>query len=86
MGWSTGKDPESLGKYGYVLWDGFNTIHTVGGFDTMQEADQAGARANTNWLVYGITDPEQTLEARLAAHVETLAELLDCLKDTPIKD
>jgi hypothetical protein len=78
MGWSTGKDPESLGKYGYVLWDDFNTIHTVGGFATMQEADQAGARANTNWLLYGITDPAQTLDDVLAKLTddELLAELL----------
>ena len=78
MGWSTGKDPENLGEYAYVLWDGFNTLHTVGGFDTMQEADQAGARANTNWLLYGITDPAQTLDDVLAKLTddELLAELL----------
>lgn len=66
MGWTAGKDPESLGEYAYVLWSGFDALHTVGGFKTMQEADQAGGRANTRWLLYGITDPAQSLDDVLA--------------------
>jgi hypothetical protein len=97
MGWTTGKDPEHPGTFKYELWSDSETIHSVGGFDTMQEADQAGARANSNWLLYGITDPAQTLDDVLAELLddellaellddELLAELLGCLKDTPIKD
>jgi hypothetical protein len=54
MGWSTGKDVNAAGKFAYELWAGFDTIHTVGGFATMQEADRAGGRANTNMLLYGV--------------------------------
>ena len=61
MGWTAGKDPESLGEYAYVLWNGFDTLHTVGGFKTMREADQAGGRANTRWLLYRVTEPDQAL-------------------------
>ena len=88
MGWTTGKDPEHPGTFKYELWSDSEIIHSVVGFDTMQEADRAGARANTNWLLYGITDPAQTLDDVLAKLTddELLAELLDYLKDTPIKD
>jgi hypothetical protein len=63
---------------GYELWSGFNTIHTVGGFATMQEANDAGCRANTNWLLYGVTEPAMTLDDVLASlsDDELLAELL----------
>jgi orotidine-5'-phosphate decarboxylase len=57
MGWTTGKDSAAPGKFAYELWDDARTIHSVGGYATMQEADRAGARANTNWLLYGVTDP-----------------------------
>jgi hypothetical protein len=78
MGWSTGKDPESLGKYAYELWSDSEILHRVGGFDTPQAADRAGGRANTNWLLYGITDPAETLDDVLArlSDDELLAELL----------
>jgi hypothetical protein len=78
MGWTTGKDANAAGKFGYELWSGFNTIHTVGGFATMQEANDAGCRANTNWLLYGVTEPAMTLDDVLASlsDDELLAELL----------
>ena len=75
MGWTVRKDKSFPGKFAYELWAGFDTIHTVGGFATMQEADKAGGRANTNWLLYGITDPEMTLDDVLSDD-ELLAELL----------
>jgi hypothetical protein len=59
MGWTAGKDLD--GGFQYVLWSGFDTLHTVGGFKTMREADQAGGRANTRWLLYGVTEPDQAL-------------------------
>ena len=78
MGWSTGKDANATGKFAYELWAGFDTIHTVGGFATIQEANDAGCRANTNWLLYGITEPAMTLDDVLASlsDDELLAELL----------
>jgi len=78
MGWTTGKDAEAPGKFAYELWSDSEILHRVGGFATAQEADRAGGRANTNWLLYGITDPAETLEdvlARLSDN-ELLAELL----------
>jgi hypothetical protein len=52
MGWTTRK--EAAGTFGYELWSGFDTIHTVGGFATMQEANEAGCRANTRMVLYGV--------------------------------
>lgn len=66
MGWTTGKDSAAPGKFSYELWDDARTIHSVGGYATMQEADRAGARANTNWLLYGVTEPAMTLDDVLA--------------------
>ena len=78
MGWTVHKDKSFPGKFAYELWSGFDTIHTVGGFATMQEADKAGGRANTNWLLYGITEPAMTLDDVLAdlSDDALLAELL----------
>lgn len=78
MGWTTGKDAEAPGKFAYELWSDSETLHRVGGFATVQEADRAGGRANTNWLLYGITDPAQTLDDVLAqlSDDELLNELL----------
>jgi hypothetical protein len=78
MGWTTGKDAETPGNFAYELWSDTGVIHSVGGFDTMQAADQAGGRANTNWLLYGIIDPAQTLDDVLAklSDDELLNELL----------
>jgi len=78
MGWTTGKDAEAPGKFGYELWGDEGIIHAVGGFATVQEADRAGGRANTNWLLYGIIDPAQTLDDVLAqlSDDELLNELL----------
>lgn len=78
MGWTTGKDAEAPGKFAYELWSDSEILHRVGGFATPQEADQAGGRANTNWLLYGITDPAQTLDDVLAklSDDELLNELL----------
>lgn len=59
MGWTTGKDAETPGKFAYELWSDTGCIHSVGNFDTVQAADQAGGRANTNWLLYRIIDPAQ---------------------------
>lgn len=56
MGWSTGRDAKAPGKFSYELWSETGIIHRVGGFNAMQEADRAGGRANTNWLLYGIVD------------------------------
>lgn len=78
MGWSTGKDANAAGKFAYELWSGFDTIHTVGGFATMQAADKAGGHANTNMLLYGITEPAMSLDDVLADMSDDalLAELL----------
>jgi len=78
MGWTTGKDSEAPGKFAYELWSDSEILHRVGGFATVQEADHAGGRANTNWLLYGITDPAETLDDVLAklSDDELLAELL----------
>jgi hypothetical protein len=76
MGWTAGKDPETLGEYAYVLWNGFETLHTVGGFKTMREADQAGGRANARWLLYGITDPDDVL-----AEMSDYALLIELMKE-----
>lgn len=77
MGWTTGKDANAPGKFAYELWSDTGIIHNVGGFDTPQTADQAGGRANTNWLLYGIIDPAQTLDDVLdqLTNDELLAEL-----------
>ena len=82
MGWTVHKDASFHGKFAYELWAGFDTIHTVGGFATMQEADKAGGRANTNMLLYGITDPEMTLDDVLSDDA-LLAELLNWEEPTP---
>lgn len=78
MGWTTGKDAEAPGKFAYELWNDTEILHRVGGFATVQEADKAGGRANTNWLLYGIVDPAQTLDDVLAQLTddELLNELL----------
>lgn len=78
MGWTTGKDAEAPGKFAYELWSDSEILHRVGGFATLQEADQAGGRANTNWLLHGITDPPQTLDDVLVklSDDELLNELL----------
>lgn len=78
MGWTTGKDAEAPGKFAYELWSDTEILHRVGGFATVQEADKAGGRANTNWLLYGIIDPAQTLDDVLAQLTddELLNELL----------
>jgi len=78
MGWTTGKDAEAPGKFAYELWSDSEILHRVGGFDTVQAADQAGGRANTNWLLYGIIDPAQSLDDILAqlSDDELIAELL----------
>ncbi len=78
MGWTTGKDANATGKFAYELWSDEGIIHTVGGFTTVQEADRAGGRANTNWLLYGIIDPAQTLDDVVAqlSDDELLNELL----------
>jgi hypothetical protein len=57
----------------------------VGGFATMQEADKAGGRANTNMLLYGITDPAMTQSKILAMLSDDalLAELLNWEEPTP---
>ena len=70
MGWTTGKDAEAPGKFAYELWSDTEILHRVGGFATLQEADRAGGRANTNWLLHGVTEPAQTLD-----------EVLDQLSD-----
>ena len=57
MGWTTGKDAEAPGKFAYELWSDTEILHRVGGFATPQDADRAGGRANTNWLLHGITEP-----------------------------
>lgn len=78
MGWTTGKDANAAGKFAYELWGDTGTIHSVGGYATMQEADRAGARANTNWLLYGITEPAMSLDDVLdeLSDDELLAALL----------
>lgn len=78
MGWTTGKDAEAPGKFAYELWSDIEILHRVGGFATVQEADKAGGRANTNWLLYGIVDPAQTLDDILdnLSDDELLNELL----------
>ena len=85
MGWTVHKDGSFLGKFAYELWSGFDTIHTVGGFATMQEADKAGCRANTNMLLYGITDPAMSRDKILAMLSDDalLAELLNWEEPTP---
>ena len=72
MGWTTGKDAETPGNFAYELWSDTGIIHSVGGFDTMRAAYQAGGRANTNWLLYGIIDPPQTLDEVLDALLNEL--------------
>jgi hypothetical protein len=78
MGWTTGKDANAPGKFSYELWSDSEAIHRVGGFDTVQQADRAGGRANSNWLLYGITDPAGSLDEALSAldDDELLAALL----------
>jgi hypothetical protein len=78
MGWTTGKDAETPGKFAYELWSDSGAIHRVGGFDTAQQADRAGGRANSNWLLYGATDPAGSLDEALSAldDDELLAELM----------
>jgi hypothetical protein len=76
MGWTTGKDSAAPGKFAYELWDGFSTVHRVGGFATMQEADRAGARANTNWLLYGVTDPVEAADTLAMLDVDALLAAL----------
>lgn len=76
MGWSTGKDKHAPGKFAYELWLCDYNIHRVGGFSTMREADKAGARANTNLILYGeFAPPPQSLDEMLSDD-ELLAELL----------
>lgn len=78
MGWTTGKDASATGKFAYELWSDTGIIHTVGGFATVQEADKAGGRANTNWLLYGVTEPAMSLDDVLdeLSNDELLAALL----------
>ena len=78
MGWTTGKDSAAPGRFAYELWGDAGVIHTVGGFATMQEADKAGARANTNWVLYGETEPAMSIDDIMAelAGDPLLAELL----------
>jgi hypothetical protein len=85
MGWTTGKDANATGKFAYELWGDEGIIHTVGGFATMQEADKAGGRANTNWLLYGVTDPAMSQDKILAMLSDDalLAELLNWEEPTP---
>jgi hypothetical protein len=85
MGWTTGKDANATGKFAYELWGDEGIIHTVGGFATMQEADKAGGRANTNMLLYGVTDPAMSRDKILAMLSDDalLAELLNWEEPTP---
>jgi hypothetical protein len=78
MGWTTGKDANATEMFSYELWSDSEVLHQVGGFATAKEADQAGGRANTNWLLYGIIDPAKTLDEVLLdlTDDEMLAELL----------
>jgi hypothetical protein len=78
MGWTTGKDAEAPGKFAYELWSDTEILHRVGGFATMQDADRAGGRANTNYVLYGVTEPAQALNDILdqLSDDELLAELL----------
>jgi len=88
MGWTVHKDKSFPGKFAYELWAGFETIHTVGGFDTLQQADKAAGKANTKWLLYGITDPEQSLDDLIEKLTddELLAELLKPDLKQPLRD
>ena len=78
MGWTVSKDANAAGTFEYELWDGFDTIHRVGGFATPQDADKAGGRANTNYLLYGAIDPARSLDDILSEldADQLLAELL----------
>jgi hypothetical protein len=42
----------------------------------MQEADRAGARANTNWLLYGVTDPAEAADTLAMLDVDALLAAL----------
>ena len=74
MGWTTGKDANDTGKFAYELWGDEGIIHTVGGFATMQEANDAGCRANTKMVLYGV-EAVMPLDDVLSDD-ELLAELL----------
>jgi hypothetical protein len=79
MGWTTGKDANAIGRFAYELWSDTGIVHTAGGFATMQDADKAGGRANSNWLLYGVTEPAMSLDDVLdeLSDDELLAALLD---------
>lgn len=50
MGWTRGKDAEQPGKFAYELFDGFETVERVGGFDTPADADRAAEAAQRRHL------------------------------------
>jgi len=55
--WSRGKDAENPGKFAFELWDGFDLIKRVGGFDTAQEADRAAEAAQRAHLFPQAEEP-----------------------------
>lgn len=70
--WTSGKDKEQPGKFAYELWDGFELVQRVGGFDTPGEADRAAEDAQRRFLF-----PPATDEFSHLTNEELLAELLD---------
>lgn len=69
--WTRGKDKEQPGKFAYELWDDFELVKRVGGFDTPAEADRAAEEAQRHFLF-----PPQYDEFSHLTNEELLAELL----------
>jgi len=74
MGWTRGKDSESLGKFAYELWDESGVVERKGGFDTAQAADRAAERAQ-RLLIFGAPVQSDAAACQLS-DAELIAELM----------